>query len=388
MASIQNMKVSVAILGGGILGTALAYHLRRDHSVPTVLFDQGTLSGGASGKAAGIVSSQCWNSWDIEVIEETRKEFKKLGEPESDTMYQEVGGITSASTPENVDRLKNQLARVRDANVEGRIIDRDNLSDLYPGGNFKDIVEALYTPHDAVVQPTDLTLLYARLATENGASIESEAGPVKVRKQDGNWILEAGGRTVTAEDLVIACGAWSKKVLAEIGHVIPLAPYLTRACLLKASAPSLFPFFHDSSEDVYLRPFPRTDVLLGDGTELKEVDPDHMNPSDDTAFLENVSAFLSHRFPLWAEAPVEMSWWGVCSSTPDRRPLVGHIRGEDHLIVAAGFNGFGIMRGGAVGRRLSDAIVSGKWNELKPCDPKRFSPNYPRFDPQPGFTLD
>jgi glycine/D-amino acid oxidase-like deaminating enzyme len=388
MASIQSKRMNVAILGGGILGTALAYHLTRDHHFSTALFDRGTLSGGASGKAAGIVSAQCWNSWDIEVIEETRKEFKKLGEPESETMYQEVGGITSASTPENAARLKNQLARVHAANVEGRFIDRDDLSTFYPEGDFKDVTDALYTPHDAVVQPTDLTLLYSRLATENGAYVESEVGPVRVLKRDEHWVVEAGGKTVVAETLVVACGAWTKKVLADIGHRIPLAPYLTRACLLKASAESLFPFFHDSSRDVYLRPFPRTDVLLGDGTELKEVDPDHTNPSDDTAFLENVSEFLMHRFPRWAEAPVETSWWGICSSTPDRRPLVGPLRGEEHLVVAAGFNGFGIMRGGAIARRLSDAIVSGKWEELKPCDPKRFPSNYPRFDPQPGFTLD
>jgi sarcosine oxidase subunit beta len=388
MGSGQREKVQIAIIGGGILGTALAYHLTKDHGVGTALFERGTLAGGASGKAAGILSAQCWNSWDIEVIEETRKEYKRLGEPESETMYQEVGGITGASTPENVARLKKQYARVCDANVEGRMIGRSDLNTLYRCGSFEDVSEALYTPHDAVVQPTDLTLLYARLATENGAFVESEVGPPRIRRDGERWMVEAGGKAVIADQIVIACGAWAKRVMEDLGHPIPLAPYLTRACLLKASAEPLFPFFHDSELDVYMRPFPRTDVLLGDGTELKEVDPDHMNPSDDTTFLENISAFLSHRFPRWAEAPVESSWWGVCSSTPDRRPLIGPVPGEKRLIVAAGFNGFGVMRAGAVAHRLSDAMLSGNWEKLEPCDPARFPPDYPQFDPQPGFTLD
>jgi glycine/D-amino acid oxidase-like deaminating enzyme len=113
-----------------------------------------------------------------------------------------------------------------------------------------------------------------------------------------------------------------------------------------------------------------------------------MHPSDDIPFLENVSGFLSRRFPKWAEAPVESSWWGVCCSTPDRHPHVGPIKGEEGLYVAAGFNGFGIMRGGAVGKRLSDALVSNRWERLSICNPSRFPETYPPFDPQPGFTLD
>jgi sarcosine oxidase subunit beta len=381
-------RVDVIVLGGGVMGTSLSYHLGHDHGQSVALFEKGTLGQGASSKAAGIVSAQCWNRWDVEVVEESRVEYLRLSEAHQGDLYEEVGGTRAASTQANVGLLEQQRKRLVQSGVVGRMVSPTALRELFPAGDFEGVTAALYTPHDAVVQPADLTNLYGRLAGECGASLISGFDALHMERKDGLWHVGAAGQEFVAKTLTVACGAWSKKTLALLGYRAPLAPYLTRACLLKAGLKGGFPFYHDSERDVYLRPFPGEDLLLGDGTELTEVDPDRMGQPDDLTFLENIHSFLSTRFPAWAGSAVESSWWGVCTSTPDRRPLVGPVKGHPGLFVATGFNGYGIMRAGGVARRLSDALSTGKWGELDPCAPARFPEDFPAFEPKPGFTLD
>jgi sarcosine oxidase, subunit beta len=378
----------IIILGGGAMGCALAYRLAHDHRREVTLLDPGPLAGGASGKAAGIVSTQCWNQWDVEIVEESRREYEALSREDPAVTYQEVGGVRTASAPPEVEALERQLVRLREAQIEAHLLGAADLQGLYPEAKFGGVLGALHTPRDAVILPTDLTLAFARRASAAGADLRSEEGTVHVRGVPGGWEVHGNSGRVQAEGLVVACGAWSKRVLASLGISLPLAPYLTRACLLKARAPPRFPWLHDGALDVYCRPFPGGEILFGDGTELVEVDPARPPATSEIPFLENISKFLSTRFPRWADSPVSSHWHGIVTSTPDRHPFIGPVPGATNLWVATGFNGYGIMRAGAAARRMADAMGTGSWTELAPCDPARFPADHPPFPPRPGFTLD
>lgn len=381
-------RADTIILGGGVVGCALAYRLADGHGLDVTLLDPGPLAGRASGKAAGIVSTQCWNPWDVEVVEESRKEYRGIFAEDPSVAYDEVGGVRTASTADEEKALERQLARIRKAGIAARMIGVDELRRLYPQGSFEGVRAALHTPTDATILPTDLTLSYARRASASGADLRSEEGSVRVARSGKVWEVHGSSGKVQSERLVVACGAWSKRVLSSLGHPLPLAPYLTRACLLRIGAPATFPWLHDGALDVYCRPFPGGEILFGDGTELVEVDPDRPSVTSEIPFLENIAKFLTARFPQWANSTVSSSWHGIVTSTPDRRPLIGPVPGAEGLWVATGFNGFGIMRAGAVARRLASALGSGDWHELAPCDPGRFPADHPAFVPQPGFTLD
>ncbi len=321
-------------------------------------------------------------------MEVSRQEYRRLSEEHDPTLFQETGGLRIVSTEEGEHRLGPQRERLGSQKVDARLLTPREAGALLPKARLDGVRAALYTPHDAVVAPTDLTLLYGRLARENGATAESDLGDPRVTWNGGRWTLHVGELEASSERLVVACGAWTKGVLQGLGHPLPLAPYLTRACLVKAGHPKVFPWVHDSELDVYLRPFPGGDVLAGDGTELKEVDPDHLDPSSDLPFLENVAGFMERRFPAWASSSVGASWHGICTSTPDRRPMVGPVPEAPGLFVLAGFNGFGVMRAGAVARWMADALARGRWGDLREVDPGRFPRPYAPFEPRPGFTLE
>ncbi len=151
---------------------------------------------------------------------------------------------------------------------------------MLPAGRFDDVEVAILSRHDACVTPSAMTTIYAELARHAGATFELGVPYRSLHREPGRWVLDLGDRSVSARRLVVAAGAWSKRLLAELGHPLPMAPYRTQAALLLPSpAPTEpFPTAHDLDTDVYLRPEANGRILGGDGTEKVEADPDRFVP--------------------------------------------------------------------------------------------------------------
>jgi glycine/D-amino acid oxidase-like deaminating enzyme len=149
---------------------------------------------------------------------------------------------------------------------------------------------------------------------------------------------------------------------------------------------------HDLDEDVYLRSLTDGSLLVGNGTELVEANPERYAREGDERFLTHIRSTLQSRFPRWGEATVDRAWAGIVDATPDRRPLVGALPGVPGAFVVAGFNGFGIMRAAGAARRLA-ALIEHPDSEpaqraLRAADPARFPAGQGAFAPRPGFTLE
>ncbi len=163
--------------------------------------------------------------------------------------------------------------------------------------------------------------------------------------------------------------------------------------LRPSSGPALFPSVHDIDLDVYARPEANGRILAGDGTRLVEVDPETFQTGPDEEFVSHLAETFERRLPGWADAELVRAWAGVCTSTPDRRPLVGPVSGAEGLFVLAGFNGFGVMRAGGIAQRLSELLSAGgtsprELDRLRPVLPERFAGVPTDFVPRSGFTLD
>jgi len=133
--------------------------------------------------------------------------------------------------------------------------------------------------------------------------------------------------------------------------------------------------------------------MAGDGTERVEADPETFPPGGDESFVAHLAESFATRFPGWADSSLVRAWAGVCTSTLDRRPLVGPVPGADGLFVVTGFNGFGVMRAAGVAHRLARLLASGDGTDsalepLAPVLPGRFSSAPSTFLPRPGFTLE
>ena len=385
----------ILVLGAGISGCALAYHLARRGVGPVVVYDPRTPAAGASGRAAGIVTEQLWNAWDVEVTRESHAEYAALAKAWQPDAYLRNGFVRWTRSREVAGLLEEATERWRGWGVRVEEASPEDLARWYPWGRFDDVVAAVSVRDDACVTPSAITTIYAEGARQAGATFDF-GQPMEGLTLDASGVrLSLGQGERRARRLVIAAGAWSKSLLARLGHPLPLVPYRTQAAVLRPPTPPKepFPSGHDLDSDIYLRPESNGRFLAGDGTEHVEADPERFVAGGDTAFLEHLAVGLGDRFPGWSESEVVGSWAGVCTATPDRRPLVGPVPDLPGAYVLAGFNGFGVMRAGAIARRLADLLADGDESEgarraLAPVWPARLEGAPTSFPPRPGFTIE
>ena len=384
----------VGILGAGIAGAALAEHLGR-RSLTCTVIDPRTPAAGASGRAAGIVTEQLWNEWDVLVTRESREEYRALAGSRDPGAFLEAPFVRLTADAGVAVGLGEAVRRLRGWEVAVEEVGSERLLDWFPNGRFDGLAGAIACRSDACVTPSAITALYLASARERGAEVAFGSPVATPSFEDGLWIVRPGESSLRFRSLVVAAGAWSKRILAGLGRPLPLAPYRTQAALLRPAHPAGTPVgasVHDLDTDVYARPESNGRVLAGDGTEHVEADPDRFVSGGDGAFLGHLAESLGRWFPEWGASEVVGAWAGVCTATPDRRPCIGPVDGERRLFALTGFNGFGVMRSGGAARRLADLIAdpgSGtSLAALAPVLPARFGGRADPFIPRAGFTLE
>lgn len=385
----------VVVLGAGIAGCALAYHLVGRGVGPVVVYDPRTPAAGASGRAAGIVTEQLWNSWDVEVTRASKVEYAELARRFDPSAYSTNGFARWTRSDVAARVLDEVVPRLKGWNVEVERLDAEALSRRIPWGRFEDVRGAIWSSGDGIVTPSTMTEIYAARARDGGAEFRLGSAFHGLARTNDRWVLEAQDGTVRARRAVVAAGAWSKRLLESVGHPAPLVPYRTQAALLRPAHPEEgdFPSVHDIDTDVYVRPESNGRILAGDGTELVEADPETFRQGGDDSFVAHLAESFEQCFPKWADAEVVRAWAGVCASTPDRRALIGPVPEAPGLFLMTGFNGFGVMRAGGVAQQLARLLAAGdgstpELESLDPVRPARFGPSPPAFSPRPGFTLE
>jgi sarcosine oxidase subunit beta len=384
----------VVVLGAGIAGAALADHLAQ-RSLTVTVVDPRTPAAGASGRAAGIVTEQLWNPWDVAVTRESREEYRALAEAKEPEAFLSAPFVRLTSEPSVATALHEAAERLRSWGVSVEELGASELRRWFPNGRFERLAGAIASDGDACVTPSTITSLYLARARERGAETAFGA-PVDVPQHSGGvWSVTAGPSHWRARTLVVAAGAWSKRLLRDLGRPLPLTPYRTQAAVLRPPGSASIgggASLHDLDTDVYARPESNGRILAGDGTERFETDPDRFVTGADTEFLVHLAESLGRWVPAWETSEVVGAWAGVCTATPDRRPCIGALDPETGLYVLTGFNGFGVMRAGGAARRLADLIVAPASESaraaLVPVRPDRFGGRADPFPPSPGFTLE
>ncbi len=387
-------RVGCLVLGGGIAGAATAYHLARRGERSVLLYEPKTPNAGASGRAAGILTDQQWNEWDVEVARETVKEYEELSHRHPHMGFARNGFLRWTTHPLAAEAIDVAYRRMRRWGVSVDRIGPADLRAAFPWGRFDDVLAGLRGTADAVVTPSATTDAYLAEARDLGADVWFGDGPAQLRAEPSGFQLRARHRTIAARTTVVAAGAWSKALLRSIGQGLALTPYRVQAATLRPPdpPPERFPSGHDLDTDVYFRPEGPGRVLAGDGTERVEADPDRFVTTGDPGFVTHLAESVRRRLPGWEGSELIRAWAGVCTATPDRRPHVGAVDPSQGLYCIVGFNGYGVMRAGGAARRLVDLLVEGPGgrasDRLVPVDPRRFPTSPPDFPPHPGFTLE
>ena len=217
-------EAQVVIIGGGIGGASIAYHLAKRGVKEVVLLERDRLTCGTTWHAAGLVGT-LWPTKNMTQLGAYSHQRYQALEAEAGqaTGYQRNGSISLAQTPARLEELTRTAEMARVFGVEVNVVGKDRLSELYPGMDTKDIIGGLHLPKDAQTNPIDTTMALAKGARMNGAQV-IEGVTVRRILTDGDKVtgVETDQGMIRGKKVVLTGGMWSRDLAKQVGVVLPL----------------------------------------------------------------------------------------------------------------------------------------------------------------------
>lgn len=368
MAAVLPDRAQVVIVGGGIVGCSVAYHLTRRGITDVVLIEQSRLTSGTTWHAAGLVSQLKATHSLTRLAAYTARLFEELGdETGQPTGYRAPGSVSVAADAERWEEILRGASMAAAVGVETRVIDFDELAERWPLIRTDDLVGALYIPGDGHTSPVDTTMSLARGARMRGAAIVEGVAVTDLRTTGGRIAgVETEQGPVEAETVVLAAGMWIRQLAARVGVAVPVQAcehfYVVTEPIDGVDADT--PVLRDPGSHTYFREEtgkimagffePRGKVWNLEGVPrdfsfgtLPE-DWDHIGPVFERA---------AHRVPALGDCGIQLFFNGPESFTPDGNFYAGESPEIDGCFVAAGFNSVGIQTAGGVGWALAEWIA-------------------------------
>jgi heterotetrameric sarcosine oxidase gamma subunit len=370
MSKSLPQRADVVIVGGGIVGASIAYHLGKVGITDTVLLERKQLTSGTTWHAAGLVGQLRASRNLTELAKYTATLFEGLEkETGQATGFKQNGSISIALTEGRFEELKRGASMARNFGLAVDVISTGEIRERVPHYNMEGVVGGVFLPKDGQVNPIDVTQALAAGARSRGARVFENTKVTRVLVKDGKAIgVETPGGTIMADKVVIASGMWSRELGRSIGVSIPLHAcehfYIVSEPI--ADLPRNMPVVRVADECTYYKEDagklmvgafePKAKPWGGGG-----IDDEHafVTLPEDMDHFEPILAAAINRVPLLETAGIQLFFNGPESFTPDVRYYLGEAPEVKNLYVATGFNSIGIQSSGGAGLVLADWIKNG-----------------------------
>jgi dimethylglycine dehydrogenase len=382
----------VVIVGGGIVGVSILYHLTKKGWSDSVLLEKMDLTHGSTWHAAGLLP--LFNmSYSIGQLHKYSVDLYKSLEAETGQAvgFHPTGNLRLATNRDRMDEYLKYCGTANTIGVPFEVITPARVKELWPLCNTDGLVGALYHPDDGHVAPADVTMALAKGARTRGGEIYRQTKVTNIRQlPSGEWEVQTDKGNITCEHVVTATGSWARQTAAMVGLDIPVIA-VEHQYLVTEPAPELeerkrqnlpeLAVLRESDASYYMRE-ERQGYILGPyekGAPAWAVDgvPDtfgqELLPPDIDRLEPHINAAIN-RVPSFGKVGIKDCINGPIPYTPDGSPLIGPAWGLKNFWLAEGFS-FGITAAGGAGDLLSDWMVNGEpaidpWD----VDPRRFGP--------------
>jgi sarcosine oxidase, subunit beta len=347
-------RAEVVIIGGGVIGTSIAFHLAEAGVTDVVLLERAELGSGSTSKAAGGVRAQFSDRLNIELGARSLEAFAQFGRrPGQEVDLRRVGYLFLLSTAADVAAFTRDVRLQNELGVASRMIDAAEAGRRCPLIDTDGVLAAAFSPDDGHCTPESVVLGYATGARRLGATLLTGIAVTGIETAHGEAraVLTDRGR-VEAGSVVCAAGAWSREIGAMVGLELPVTP-VRRQVMLTEPMPGLdpaLPFTIDFATSFYFHE-------EGPGLLVGMSDPDEefgFRLGTDDRWLGRLSEAVAHRAPRVAEAGVAHGWAGLYEITPDHNALVGNV---GRFFYATGFSGHGFLQSPAIGEVMRDLVL-------------------------------
>ncbi|MBO2448032.1 FAD-dependent oxidoreductase [Actinomadura barringtoniae] len=378
-------RARIVIIGGGIVGCSVAYHLAREGERDVVLLEQGRLSCGTTWHAAGLVGQLRSTENMTRLIRYSTELYAELeAETGFATGWKRTGSVSVARTPERMTQLRRTAAAARSYGVEAEVISAREAGGLWPVMRTGDLAGGVWLPGDGKANPSDLTQALARGAAQRGVTVveRTKVTGMEIRDRTVHRVCTDNG-AIECEIVVNCAGQWAREIGRMAGVTVPLhsAEHYYIVTERMAGVHPDLPVLRDPDGCTYFKEEVGGLVVGGFEPDAKPWGMDGIPyPFEFQLLDEDWDQFAIlmenaiQRVPELDRTGVKKFYNGPESFTPDNNFLLGAAPELRDFYVGAGFNSAGIASAGGAGRALAEWILAGEPGmDLWPVDIRRFA---------------
>lgn len=381
-------SAKIVVIGGGIVGCSVAYHLGKMGLTDVILIEKGKLTSGSTWHAAGLVGQLRTSANITQLLGYSVALYDKLeAETGLATGWKRNGGLRLACNAERWIEVKRQATTAKSFGLEMHLISAAEAQKLWPLMQVDDVVGAAFLPTDGQVSPSDIAMSLAKGARQGGVTIREgvDVNGIAVENGKVRAVLTDKGR-IDCERVVICAGQWSREIGKMAGVNVPLVS-VQHQYLITEPIPGVtpgLPTLRDPDRLTYWKeevgglvmggyepnpkPWAETGLPKNFEFQLLENDLEHFEP---------ILELASGRVPAMQNAGIKSFINGPESFTPDGNFILGEAPEVSGIFVGAGFNAFGIASGGGAGMALAEWVAKGEPPyDLWPVDIRRFGRNH------------
>ena len=364
---MNNHTAEVVIIGAGIIGASIAYHLAvRGCTDVLILEKNDTAVSGSTALSAAGVRHQFGTEVNIRLSKYSIERLKNFSEEVGGhAALQQIGYLFIINDPNVWEDYKKQVKLQHRLGVHTELLDPEDILTFVPETQLEDVLGATYGPEDGFCDPYGIATGYLSRARELGVQLKLST-PVTGLKISGEHILavETLEGPVSCDYVVNAAGAWSGKVAALGGLDVPVLPYRRNAYMTEKfmDFPKTIPMTFDVASGFWMRK--EQDSLLFGLANPDEPAGENLNV--DWNWLPTVLEAGMTRFPLLEKARLTKNrcWAGLYEITPDHLPILGRHPDYPNYINASGFSGHGVMHSPATGMLMAEEILDGRAHSI------------------------
>jgi glycine/D-amino acid oxidase-like deaminating enzyme len=352
----------VIVVGAGVVGCSLAYHLARANTRVTV-FDKGGICTGMSARSGALVRMHYTFAPEVELAWKSLNYFSNWRQIVGGDCGFVRTGFALLVGDDNIARIRLNVAMMKNVGVKVELCGPAELQKIDPAVHIGDVALAAYEPLSGYADPLATTRSLAAAAKHNGAEFVLNSPVDRLLVEGGRavGVRLAGGRERNGDAVCIAAGPWTDQLLAPLGLRIGIKPERAQIAFFRRPPAISHLAYIDCISGSYFRPHGSDLTLagLGEWRPEPEPNPDNFRESNDQEFIEEVRRRLGHRVPAMEGALYVQGHAGIYDVSPDSRAVLGKVPGVDGLFFAAGFSGTGFKTAPAVGAAMAELILDG-----------------------------
>ncbi len=358
--------MSIVIIGAGIVGSSIAYHLSARGCTGIVILEKAdTEVTGSTARSAAGVRHQFANEVNVRLSLYSIQRLKHFTEEIGGySGLKQIGYLLLVSDPATWTQYQRNVALQNSLGVRSRLLSPAEIGRMMPSTNLDGLLGATFCPDDGHCDPHGVATGYLAAARKRGVELRRATPAIGIRKSGSRvTAVETPHGSIECDTVINAAGPWAGAVGALAGLEIPVLPY--RRCIYMTEPlpfPDDAPFVIDTETGFYMRR--EGDKLLIGVT--NENEPPGENLVLDWEWLETVLELGAQRFPFLADVGIvrRNSWAGLYENTPDHNPILGRHPELPNYIDASGFSGHGVMHSPATGMLIAEEALDGRAHSI------------------------